>query len=336
MPKNKTKVLVTGADGFIGSHLVEKLLKLGFYVKATSMYNAFNSNGWLDEIKNKNRKLSIKNIDLADPNITDQLVKDCDYVLHLAALVGIPYSYISPNSYVTNNIVVTLNLLQSAYKHKIKKFIHTSTSEIYGNSLKQPISENFNPQAFSPYSATKIASDQLAMSFYRSYDLPVTIIRPFNTFGPRQSLRAVIPTIILQMLKNPKNIKIGLTSPTRDFTFVDDSVEGFIKALLTKKKVSGEIINLGTGSEISVNALIQIISKKISHETIIKTDNKRLRPKKSEVYRLKSNNKKAKKLLNWEPQYKGKKNFLIALDKTIEWYSNKNHLKLFKEKDYVI
>ena len=200
------------------------------------MYNAFNNNGWLDEIDKKNKKLFIENIDLSDPNITDNLVKDCDYIIHLAALVGIPYSYISPNSYVTNNIVVTLNLLQSSLKYKIKKFIHTSTSEIYGNSIKQPISENFNPQAYSPYSATKIAADQLAMSFYRSYDIPVTIIRPFNTFGPRQSLRAVIPTIILQMLKSPRNIKIGLTSPTRDFTFVDDTVEGFVRALITKKK----------------------------------------------------------------------------------------------------
>ncbi len=335
----KKKILVTGAEGFIASHLVEALLKKNFYVKATCLYNSFDNLGWLKSINNNLKKnLEIIKLDIRDPHLINRISLDCNYIFHLAALVGIPYSYVSPHSYVETNIIGTLNLLESCRQKgsKVKLFVHTSTSEIYGNSPKQPLDENVSVQAYSPYSATKIGADQLALSYQRSFDLPITVIRPFNTFGPRQSLRAIIPTIITQAIQN-KVIKIGSTKPTRDFTFVDDTIEGFLSVLKTdQNKINGEIINLGTGYEISIKEVINIISKKIKKKIKIKNEKIRMRPKTSEVFRLCSDNNKSLKLLNWSPKFKGRKGLEIAIGKTIKWYLKRENIELFKHNNYIL
>ncbi len=332
----KKKILITGADGFIGSHLVEKLYKLGFSIRATSLYNSFNSQGWLDTLDNKIlKKIEIIKCDISDSSMVDTIVKKCDIVINLAALIGIPYSYSAPESYVKTNVYGTLNLLSASRKYKIKKFIHTSTSEIYGNPLYLPIDEKHPAQAFSPYSATKISADQLVMSFYRSFNLNASILRPFNTFGPRQSLRAVIPTIINQVLMGRKEIILGSTNPKRDFSYVDDTINGFIN-VIKSNQAKGEIINLGSGYQFSIIDTVKIISKIMGKRLKIKIDNKRVRPKKSEIYNLLSNNKKAKKLLKWKPIYCGKRGFESGLIKTVEWYSKEQNLKKFNELDYVV
>ncbi len=329
------KILITGSEGFFGSHLVERLVKKGHKLKCLVLYNAFNNYGWLDSLsKNITKKIQIITGDIRDENIINSAIKNNDCVINLAALIGIPYSYNAAKSYVDTNILGTLKLLEAAKLYKIKKFIHTSTSEVYGTPKYVPIDENHPLIGQSPYAATKIAADQLAISFHRSFDQPVTIIRPFNTFGPRQSARAIIPTIILQILNGNKVLKLGNIDTRRDFTFIDDTISGF-EAIL-KKKPFGEVINLGTGYDYSIKDLVKIISKEMSTKVEIELDKKRLRPKKSEVLRLKANNSKARKILNWKPKYIKQKGFIAAIRKTIDWYSDSENLQNFKGDSYNI
>lgn len=330
------KILVTGADGFIGSHLVEKLVKIGYGVKAFVMYNSFNSWGWLDNIDAKIKKsIEVVSGDIRDPFFVDSAIQDCDAVIHLAALIAIPFSYHSPSSYINTNINGTLNVLQAAKNNRIKKVIHTSTSEVYGSAQYVPIDENHPISGQSPYAATKIGADQIALSFYRSFETPVSIIRPFNTYGPRQSNRAIIPTVITQILNGKKQVNVGNLSPTRDFSYIDDTVDGFIATLQTSN-IEGEIINLGAGFEISIKETIDIIIKIIGKEVKIINENKRIRAEKSEVNRLFSNNTLAKNILNWEPIYVDKKGFSKGLEKTINWFSDSKNSSKYKHDIYNI
>lgn len=332
----KNKVLVTGADGFIGSHLTEELVRQGYNVKAFVLYNSFNSWGWLDhcpkEIKNN---VEIFQGDIRDPSGVRKALIGCDKVLHLAALIAIPYSYHSPDTYVDTNIRGTLNILQAARDLNLSKVIHTSTSEVYGSAQFVPITENHPIIGQSPYSATKIAADQLAFSFYSSFDLPVSIIRPFNTYGPRQSARAVIPSIIIQILNNFDKIELGALYPTRDFTYISDTVLGFIAAL-ESEGIDGETINLGTNYEISISKTAETIARLMNKDVKINEKSERLRPKKSEVDRLCSSNKKAENLINWKPQLFNLKGFEEGLNKTIEWFSKTENLVKYKSDMYNI
>lgn len=316
------KVLVTGAGGFIGSHLTEKLSASGYNVKAFVHYNSRNSWGWLDSSACK-KHIEVISGDIRDADIVRHALRDVEIVFHLAALIGIPYSYYSPEAYVDTNIKGSLNILQAAKDSGVKRVIITSTSEIYGTAQSVPISEThpINPQ--SPYAATKAAADLLAMSFYRSFDLPIVIIRPFNTYGPRQSARAIIPAVITQILSNQKKIKLGALSPTRDLTYVEDTVDGFIRAGECASAI-GEIINLGTNSEISIGNLTRLISKHLNCDIKIKSEQNRIRPKKSEVKRLIADNAKASRILNWAPKH----GLEEGLQKTIKWFKqNKNIYK---------
>ncbi len=320
--RKSRKVLVTGAGGFIGSHLCERLVEKGYHVKAFLRYNSRNSWGWLEDSSYKD-KIEIVMGDIRNYDIVKTAVKDTEMIFHLAALIGIPYSYHSPDSYVDTNIKGLLNILTAARELRIRKIIHTSTSEIYGTAKFIPINEEHpvNPQ--SPYAATKAAADFLALSFYKSFGLPVAVIRPFNTYGPRQSMRAVIPTIIAQILNGNKRIKLGSLTPTRDLTFVKDTAEGFIKAVESEAAV-GEVINLGNNSEISVGDLAVLIANLMECKIKIETEEQRRRPAKSEVERLWADNKKAKRILNWKPEYPLQK----GLKKTIDWFKlNKNIYK---------
>ena len=330
------KVIVTGADGFIGSHLVEALVKNNFDVKAFVMYNSFGSWGWLDHVEeNVKKEIDIFMGDIRDPNGVRTAIKGSEIVFHLAALIGIPYSYHSPDSYVDTNIKGTLNVLQASKEFNINQIIHTSTSEVYGSAKFVPITEDHPLQGQSPYSASKIGADQLAMSFFSSFDLPVSIIRPFNTFGPRQSARAVIPTIITQIAKGKEEIKLGSTSPTRDFSYISDTVNGFISTISAQNSI-GEIINLGNSFEVSIGETALLISKLMSREINILSDDIRIRPLKSEVSRLYSSNQKAKKLINWEPKLKGIEGFKKGLERTIDWFTNKNNLLNYRDNFYNI
>lgn len=330
----KKKILVTGADGFIGSHLVETLLDKGYNVKAFVFYNSFNSWGWLDTIdKYKLKELDVIAGDIRDYDSIKNASNGCDLVFHLAALVGIPYSYYAPEAYVDTNIKGTLNLLRCIKENDKLSLIHTSTSEIYGTPKVLPITETHPTSAQSPYAASKVGADHLALSFYKSYNLPISIIRPFNTFGPRQSLRAVIPTIILQALNNKKSIKLGNIHSTRNFNYISDTVDGFI-ATIEKKNIFGEIINIGSNYDISIKDTVKEVSKLINKKISIIAEDIRKRPKKSEVDKLKASGLKAKKLLNWVPAYKGKLGFIKALRKTIDWYSDHKNRKIFKDNIY--
>ena len=327
--KNK-KVLVTGACGFIGSHLVERLLDEGCKIRAFVYYNSFNSWGWLDTFpKEKLDKIEIFTGDIRDPNGVRTAVKGVDVVFHLAALIGIPFSYHSPDSYVDTNIKGTLNVLQACRDLGVEKVLVTSTSEVYGTAKYVPIDENHPRQGQSPYSATKIGADFIAESFYRSFDLPVVIVRPFNTYGPRQSARAVIPTIITQLLSGKKEIKLGALHPTRDLVFVKDTVEGFVEIAKSDKTI-GEEINIATGQEISIRDLAQNLINIINPDVKIITEKERLRPEKSEVERLLGDNTKIKKLTNWTPKYSLDEGLKI----TIEWFKNKENLRLYKPDIY--
>jgi dTDP-glucose 4,6-dehydratase len=329
------KIFVTGADGFIGSHLVERLIKLGHNVKAFSFYNFRGHNGWLDSIDKKLLKdLHIIPGDIRDYGFLEKQTKGVDVIYHLAALIAIPYSYDSPQSYIDTNITGTYNVLKSSQKNNISKIIITSTSEVYGTAQTVPIKENHSLNAQSPYAATKIAADQLALSFYKSFDLPVTILRPFNTYGPRQSARAVIPTIISQLVSKNKFIKIGNLTPTRDFTYVDDTVEAFILAL--KKNIFGEVINIGNKFEISIKEILNIFKKDFNYDFKVVVDEKRVRSKKSEVFRLLASDVKAKKLLDWKPEYQGIAGFKKGLKKTLEWFSKSDNIRLYKSDIYNI
>jgi len=297
------KVLVTGADGFIGSHLVEQLIKSGQKVKAFVFYNSFNSWGWLDTFpKELLKEIEIFSGDIRDPNGVRTAMKDVDEVFHLAALIAIPYSYHSPDSYVDTNIKGTLNVLQAARDLGTQRILVTSTSEVYGTAQYVPIDEKHPFQGQSPYSATKIGADRLAESFYRSFELPVTIVRPFNTYGPRQSARAVIPTIITQLLSGKTEIKLGSLTPTRDFNYVKDTAHGFIEIAKSSKTI-GQEINIATQQEISIRQLAQELIRQINPEAQIICDEQRLRPEKSEVNRLLGSNQKIKELTDWELKY---------------------------------
>lgn len=325
MDLNSKKILVTGAGGFIGSHLVEKLLREGNKVRAFVHYNSFNRWGWLDYIEKGIRdSIDIFIGDIRDPYGVKKAVKGCDIIFHLAALIGIPYSYYSPESYVDTNIKGTLNILQAAKELGIERVIHTSTSEVYGTAQFIPITEKhpINPQ--SPYSATKAGADHLALSFNRSFDLPIAIIRPFNTYGPRQSARAIIPSIIIQIFNRKKKIMLGSLYPTRDLTHVNDTVEGFIKVAESNISV-GNVINIGSNSEISIKDLVNLIAKLMNAKVEVVVDNKRIRPRESEVMRLWADIKEAKKI-GWHPRYTIEQ----GLKETIKWFSNNHNLKFYK------
>ncbi len=312
------KVLVTGADGFIGSHLTETLLEAGYDVKAFAYYNSFNSWGWLDTLpKEKLNQIEVFTGDIRDPNGVREAMKGVDGVFHLAALIAIPFSYHSPDSYVDTNIKGTLNVLQAARDLNTERVLVTSTSEVYGTAQYVPIDELHPYQGQSPYSATKIGADRLAESFYRSFDLPVSIVRPFNTFGPRQSARAVIPTIISQLLAGKEEIKLGALSPTRDFNYVKDTAAGFL-AIARSDKTIGEEINIATQQEISIGQLAEEIIAQINPKAKIICDEQRLRPEKSEVNRLLGSNEKIKRLTDWEQKY----TFAQGIEETIEFIRN--------------
>ena len=329
-------ILVTGACGFIGSHLVEKLVKQNHNVRAFTFYNSRNSFGWLDNIdKNILKDLHLISGDVRDYDFLLQQTKNVDIIFHLAALIGIPYSYQAAKSYIDTNVYGTYNVLNAAKTNSVKKTIITSTSEVYGTAQKVPILENHPLNAQSPYAASKVAADQLALSFNKSYGLPVTIIRPFNTFGPRQSARAIIPTIITQLMKEKKTIKLGNLTPTRDFTYVEDTVDAFINVMKVKK-ISGEVINIGNKFEISIKDILKILKKDFGYKFNVKIDKKRVRAKNSEVYRLFASNVKAKKILKWSPKYDGQNGFKKGLEKTINWFSDTENFKYYNPEIYNI
>ena len=327
--KHKKKIaLVTGADGFIGSHLTEILVDMGYQVKALSQYNSFNNWGWLESINCKDR-IEIVTGDIRDPYFCNKIVKGVDMIFHLAALIAIPYSYVAPDSYVDTNIKGTLNICQAAKENGNIRVIHTSTSEVYGTAQYVPIDEKHPLQSQSPYSATKIAADAMAMSFYNAFDLPVTIARPFNTYGPRQSARAVIPTIITDIANGEKMIKLGDLTPTRDFNYVEDTCRGFV-ALSESDKTIGEVVNIGSNFEISIADTLNIIKDLMQSDVEFITDKKRIRPEKSEVFRLWCDNKKIEKLTGFKPQF----DITQGLQKTIEWITEPVHLKSYKSEIY--
>jgi NAD dependent epimerase/dehydratase len=322
--------LVTGADGFIGSHLTEALVRGGYDVRAFVLYNSFNSWGWLDRCGGDVRgKFEIFAGDIRDPHGVRTAMKDCDAVLHLAALIAIPYSYHSPDTYVDTNIKGTLNVVQAARDLGVGKVIHTSTSEVYGTAKFVPITEEHPLQGQSPYSASKIGADQIAMSFHASFGTPVMIARPFNTYGPRQSARAVIPTIIVQIANGVRKIKLGAVHPTRDFNYVTDTVAAFIAALRSDRGV-GEVINFGSNFEISIGDTARAIADIMHVEIEILSDDQRLRPPNSEVERLCASNEKACELLGWQPGYGGLSGFRRGLSETVEWFRDPVNLSSYR------
>ena len=330
------KVFVTGADGFIGSHLAEALVRSGHDVRALVQYNSFNSKGWLDSLAPEMRgQIELVAGDVRDRSQMSYCVKGCDVVFHLAALLAIPDSYAAPQSYVDTNITGTLNILEAVRARHNTRMIHTSTSEVYGSAQFVPITEDHPLQGQSPYSASKIAADQLAFSYYSSFNLPVTIIRPFNTYGPRQSQRAVIPTIIAQLLAGAETIELGSTTPTRDFNFVEDTVHGFLMAMLPEK-ILGQVINLGSGYEVSVGNTARLIAKIMNRNVEITTSQERIRPDASEVQRLFAANERARELLDWSPKYAGLDGFERGLEKTINWFSDPDNLRRYSASGYVV
>jgi len=332
----KKKLLVTGADGFIGSHLTEALVRVGYDVRAFVLYNSFNSWGWLDRCAADVRgKFEVFAGDVRDPNGVRTAMKGCDAVLHLAALIAIPYSYHSPDTYIDTNIKGTLNVVQAARDLGVSKVVQTSTSEVYGTARFVPITEDHPLQGQSPYSASKIGADQIAMSFYSSFGTPVTLLRPFNTYGPRQSARAVIPTIITQIANGQRQIKLGAVSPTRDFNYVADTVAGFIAALESGRCI-GEVINIGSNFEITIGDTASAIAEAMGASIEIITDDQRLRPEKSEVERLWASNTKARELLNWQPQYGNREGFLRGLNETIAWFRESANFSAYKADTYNI
>lgn len=328
MTQKMDNILVTGADGFIGSHLVEALLAQGRCVRAMALYNSFGRYGWLDTLPQATKdKVEIVMGDVRDPFSVRDAMKDMDAVMHLAALIAIPYSYIAPASYIDTNATGTLNVVQAARDLGIKKVMHTSTSEVYGSAQMVPIPETHPLVGQSPYSASKIAADQMAYSYFCSFDTPVAICRPFNTYGPRQSLRAVLPTIMLQALGSTPELKLGSLHPTRDFNFVEDTVGGMI-AVLDSDKSIGETINIGSGFEISIGDTVKLVSELTGKEFSITTEDERLRPDASEVQRLCCDASKAESLLGWKPKHAGREGLKSGLAKSLEWFaitSNREH-----------
>jgi len=320
--------LITGADGFIGSHLTELLVGRGYKVKALSLYNSFNNWGWLEDVNCKSQ-IEILTGDIRDSHYCKYISKDVDIIFHLAALIAIPYSYVAPNSYLDTNIKGTLNICQAARENGNIRIIHTSTSEVYGTAQYVPIDEKHPMQPQSPYSASKIAADAMAMSFHNAFDLPVTIARPFNTYGPRQSARAVIPAIITQIANGIKEIKLGDTSPTRDFNYVEDICRGFL-AIAENDQTIGETINIGSNSEISIGSTFDLIKELMKSDVKLVTDKERIRPENSEVFRLCCDNTKIQLLTGFKPQVDIKE----GLQRTIDWFTQPNHLKHYKSEIY--
>jgi NAD dependent epimerase/dehydratase len=334
--KAAKKVLVTGADGFIGSHLCDELVSQGYDVRAFVLYNSFNSWGWLDySDKRIKDSLDVFAGDVRDPYGVRKAVKGCEIVLHLAALIAIPYSYHSPETYIDTNIKGTLNVLQAAKDFDVSKVIHTSTSEVYGTARYVPIDEEHPLQGQSPYSASKIGADQLAISFFKSFRTPVAVIRPFNTYGPRQSARAVIPTIITQIANGVTDIKLGSVHPTRDFNFVSDTVAGFI-AMAESALCVGEVVNIGSNYEVSIKQTAELIAKLMGAQINLVAEESRLRPEQSEVERLWASNAKARRLLGWHPVYAGLDGFKKGLEITVNWFRNPENLKRYKSDVYNI
>lgn len=331
----KKKILVTGADGFIGSHLTEHLVRQGHDVRAFVLYNSFNSWGWLDQVPSDVRgKFDVFAGDIRDPHGVRKAMEGCDTVLHLAALIAIPYSYHSPDTYVDTNIKGTLNVVQAA-KELGCKVVHTSTSEVYGTALQVPISEAHPLQGQSPYSASKIGADQIAMSFYLSFGTEVAILRPFNTYGPRQSARAVIPSIISQIANGARTLRLGALSPTRDFNFVTDTVAAF-DAVMNSEEAVGQVLNAGSNFEISIGDTVKMIAEVMNAEVKIETDEQRLRPEKSEVERLWADNTRLRKLTGWEPKYAGLDGFRRGIEVTASWFTDPSNLKAYKSDRYNI
>jgi NAD dependent epimerase/dehydratase len=318
------KVLVTGADGFIGSHLVELLLENGYQVKALAQYNSFNYWGWLEDIP-ENKNLEIVTGDVRDPHFCKHLVEGSELIFHLAALIAIPYSYVAPDSYIDTNIKGTLNICQAAKEQGNTRVIHTSTSEVYGTAQYVPIDENHPKQPQSPYSASKIGADNIAMSFFNSFDLPLTIARPFNTYGPRQSARAIIPTIITQIANGIKKIQLGDLRPTRDFNYVKDTCRGFL-SIAENDNTIGKEINIASNSEISMRDTLQLIKKIMDSEVEFITDKQRLRPEKSEVFRLYGDNTLIHELTGYKQDYTLEE----GLKETVDWFTKEENLKKYK------
>ena len=327
------KILVTGADGFIGSHVVETLVKSGHEVRAFVLYNSFNSWGWLDDSdKSVRESIDVFAGDIRDPHGVDNAVSGQEVILNLAALIAIPYSYHSPDTYIDTNIKGTLNILQAARRHEVSRVIQTSTSEVYGTAQYIPIDEKHPLHPQSPYAASKVGADQLALSFHASFKTPVGVLRPFNTYGPRQSARAVIPTIISQLAAG-REVKLGSLSPTRDFSFVQDTANGFLAAAMSDAIV-GQTVNLGSGFEISIQETAETIAKLMNVELKLANDEQRVRPESSEVERLHASIQKAKEVLGWQPQLKGLEGFKAGLKQTIDWFSNPTNLARYKADRY--
>lgn len=330
------KILVTGADGFIGSHLTEALVKAGHDVRAFVFYNSFNSWGWLDHCSPEVAgQFEVFAGDIRDPNGVRDAMRGCEAVFHLAALIAIPYSYHSPDTYVDTNIKGTLNVVQAARDIQVSRVIHTSTSEVYGTAQFVPITEDHPLQGQSPYAATKIAADQIALSFQKSFGTPVVVIRPFNTYGPRQSARAVIPTIIAQIANGRTNIQLGAESPTRDFNYISDTIRGFIAALKDDAPL-GRTINIGSNFEISIGDTARVIAEVMNVDIEINTEEARLRPENSEVERLWAANDLAQEVLGWTPEFNGKDGFRRGIVETVEWFRNPDHLAIYKHEKYNI
>ncbi len=330
------KILVTGADGFIGSHLVECLLKEGFSVRAFCLYNSAGSWGWLDTLPTSLHKdIEVVLGDIRDPLSVKEAVRGCEKVFHLAALIAIPYSYLAPSSYIDTNIHGTLNVLQAARDLGIKRVIHTSTSETYGTAQFVPITEEHPLMAQSPYAASKIGADQLALSFWRSFGTPVTVLRPFNTYGPRQSARAVIPTIITQIASGNSQIQLGALSPTRDFNYVKDTCNAFLSVSLSDKTV-GKVINSASNFEISIGKTVELLAEIMNAEVTISTDKERLRPVDSEVQRLFGDNTLIRKLTDWQPMYAGIDGFRQGLKETTSWFTNPRNISNYRSSGYAV
>ena len=330
------KVLVTGADGFIGSHLVDLLMDKGYEVRAFCFYNSNSSWGWLDNLtKTKKNNIEVVLGDIRDPSCVLNALKGCEIVYHLAALIGIPYSYIAPASYIDTNIHGTLNIVKAARDLDIKRVIHTSTSETYGSAQYVPIDENHPQIGQSPYAASKIGADQIALSFFKSFKTPVTILRPFNTYGPRQSCRAVIPTIITQIAKKKEKLELGSLSPTRDFNYVSDTCKAFLEVSKNEKTL-GKIFNVASSFEISIGKTAALIKEIMNSKIEIFSDDNRIRPLNSEVNRLYGDNTLLKKFTSWQPEFGDKKGFKIGLKKTIDWFLNPHNLAFYKRENYLV
>lgn len=330
------KVLVTGADGFIGSHVVEALVREGCETRAFVFYNSLNSWGWLDHVPREIAgSFEVVSGDIRDPHAVREAARDCRVILHLAALIAIPYSYRSPDSYIDTNVKGTLNVMQAGRAEGVERVVHTSTSEVYGSALEVPITEDHPLQAQSPYAASKIGADQIALAMHRSFDIPLTVLRPFNTYGPRQSARAVIPAIIIQLAAGKDRIQLGNLHPTRDFTFVEDTARGFLEAARCDAAV-GEVVNIGSGFEISIGDTARAIAELMGKEIEIVTDDARLRPEGSEVDRLFAGTQKAVDLFDWKAEYGGPEGFRRGLQATIHWFSDPANQSFYKLDQYSI